>query len=561
MKNWNRILAVLLALAMVFALASCGGTPEEAGEAEAEAAEPLRVEDFASPAEYYHAVEQRYFEGLLAFCAGAQTTAIDGTTEAYTQTNLRLTLDQKALNQDLLDLITQSIGVDMSWLKSLGLKMLLGSDGKLIGGKVTLQLNETDLATADLAMNPEDQMLYVGLPEFSDTYLSLNLEEAMRGSFSSRGMDYDEIMALLSEGTLDAKAMTEILERYLTLAIKDVENVTVESGSLSAGGVTCSCNIADVVVDGETMLKIAGDALEAARSDAQLEKLVYTMYRLSNEYSGTEADFHNDYLSQIEEYQNDIKDATPEDVGVSVNMKVYIDETGKVLGRVIEGLDDQGEVQAKIAALTALDGEKLGVELQICSYNSSKSDDYYYNYETVFTVEGSGKYTASGDLSGSFNITVLNNSDFNGSVDNNSWDVGVLSVNGNVGKDGFLGEIEFTPSTQIVELLIEEELSYAPQPLQNLVRSASLAFVNNSKDGKIDASLSLRVSGKDALILSIQQSETGAFDLRIPGNVVDDSNDFIGTINPSQALSTLMERLQKAGVPAAILSLLSSGLM
>ena len=554
MKNWKRFFCMALALAMILALSACGAA-KSAVPGGAEAAEPISMDAYSDPVEYYQAVELRGAENLLAVFTGAMNNANLGTGEMYRQGDLRLDLDQSALDRDLLDLITQSVGLDLSWVKSLGMKFLVGTDGKLLSEQMTLLFNDTELATADLVMGLEDKMVYAGVPEFSDAYMGFNMEEMMRSSYQMSGLDYDEIMALVKDLNLDANTVRDIFSTYLSLVIKDLNKVTVESGNVSASGVSCACNVATVTIDGETLLKVAQDVLTAARSDTRIEKIAYTALRASGKYSGTEEAFHSDYVSELDSALSDLSNTTPEDINGNAQMLVYIDENGDVLGRDIS-VESDGSPVFRLTALSARDGDNLGVDVTITSLNSYHSTDYYYDYETTFTMAGKGTLNDAGAITGNFQVNVISNSDYNGSVENENWDVGVVSVNGTLGSDGFQGELVLTPSDQILDMILEE-LYDAPQPVIDLIRSLSVAFVNNSKDGTADCALILRTNGKDLLTLSIHAQEASPFAISVPGNVTD-PDTWANGIDSNAVVNLLIERLRTAGVPASVLNLISS---
>ena len=546
MKKMSKLLAVVLALGMLLSLGACGFQTQIPGlELTA-----VRSQDFDSPAEYYHAVELRQAEGLLTLVNLALEAPAAPVSELFGQSELTLTLDQTALKQDLLDLITQAAGMDLSWAKSIGLATVVGLKDQLAQVNYAVRVNGGDVihveAQADLAASD----VYVRVPELSEQAFSLNLNEYFRQTY---GMDLNELLSRLT--ILDPIACKDILVRYFPLVINAIEKVEVTEGSVTAGGVESACNIADVTVDGEAIIAVARAVLTTARDDGTVESLVYNILQQNGSFTGSAEEFHAAYTQRIDEVLKSADEADPEEAPFGLHMTVYIDAEGNILGRTLEVLSED-ELQALISFLTAADGSTTGLEVEIGSYNSNS---YTYNgnttsweYQTVVRLSGSSTVSAlTGGITGEYVMSLYELSDYNGDRDELAMDLFTAKLDGSLGLTGFQGELLLTPSEDLMNKLLDE-LYGAPQPIIDLVQSLTLAFVVGGDEQQADCAAILRSDGADLLTLRITASPAEAFDISLPAQSItpDEWSNSLG----AASLNAVINNLVAAGVPTEFLN-------
>ena len=548
MKKWTRILAIVLALGMLLALSACGEKKADplVRQLVDEDAMAIVRKDFDSDQAYYRAVEQRRADEVLGLALAGRNLDMNVGDPFYLGGKLLLTLDQSALEQELLDLVTESAGVDLSWLKSLGLNVNAGRSGELDQLDLALQLNETDIITAQLVMDRGSMTEYVRVPELNDSAASVSLAEM--------GIPADPAeMGQLVSDYFSNPVDLDTLQRYYAIVMDNMQDVTLSEGSVTAGELTNTCTVANVSVNGENVLSIAKAVLDAAENDEQIRGLVYYAMRLGGEFEGSAEDFGETYQTKINELRQKLEETKPEDVGITLEMTVYIDEKGEILGRHAE-LKQNGETKLLYAPLTARDGDKLGVDLQIGvrdgdSYEWGGQTRSWEDY-TLVSLQGNGSLSAdTGAISGDFLLHMAINSDYNGEKTENEHDIFQVKVNGKLGPGGFLGELELIPTQEILDLACEE-LDGAPESVLRLVRSLSLYASNQGTGSNLDFRYVLRSNGKDLLTMSMTASPVDAFEITVPTDPVDMDTWSSGI--GFGALSNLMNNLRNAGVPSSV---------
>ena len=540
MKRWTRLLAILLMLGMLLSLSACGSKDADklVRELVGDDADAIILKDFDSPLAFYRAVEQRRADELVGLALGNALLQKTGT-DAFLQTDFLTALDQSVLDQDLLDLATEAAGMDLSWIRNLGLSITAGRSGDLMQANAALRLNDTDIIHMDVVMDNASMTEYLAVPEINESYTSVNLLD-MLGSYSS--LSSDEIMDLFSGNADQNTAALELFKRYYKLALDNITKLELSDGTVSAGGLSCSCSIAKVTIEAEDVQRIGNAVLDAAAQDKDVEALFYRSMRMSGDFDGSAEDFHAKYAELIREAKSDLEDV--DDSG-SVLMTVYIDAKGEILGRSIEGISE-GERVLLLSYLTARDGDKIGIEVE---YNLDNKYSSWENH-TVVKASGTGTYSSdSGKLTGSYLVTYYEMEDYQGKQTEKNLELFNVNMDVTLGREGLLGEILMTPCDDLINLALEE-LGDLPEPVTRLIRSLSVAIVNKSSDGKIDAALVLRTDGKDLLTMSLTQAPCEKFDIAIPTDVVD-MNTWSSSIGYS-ALNTIMNNLRSAGVPASL---------
>ena len=530
MKRWTRMLAILLSLMMLLSLTACGEKPADPLVRELLGEETMAIvqKDYPSPLEYYRAVELRRAAELMSIGDLARFTApFEG---GFAQADVLLSLDQSALSQDLRDRVTEQLGFDLSWFKSLGIGFTAGREEKLGQANITLRLNDTDLIDLNGIVDRDAGKLYLSVPLLNADWMGLDLEDlavAGGGALADAG-------ELASAMNFTPEELSDLVTRYHELLLNSVEKVDITEGSVTAGELENKCSIASVKLEGEDLLRVAKVFVDAAAEDPTVEKLVFCYEYSSGAFTDSFAYFHEHYLDLIAQAREKLENTTPADMNnAAVAMDVYIDAKGEILGRRLD-LQEAGESRFLFSYLTARDGDKLGLEAELGSAD-----------EEAVKLSGSGTFTQEGKLNGSFLISA---------ADPDAESAELLpfftaNVDGTLGKDGFLGNAELIPTPEALDKACAA-LEGSPAELLDLVRSLTLFVSNNSAPGKLDLRYILRTEGKDLLTVSATGSAAEPFAITVPEDTVDPST-WAGSLGLG-TIGTILNKLSEAGVPSSI---------
>ncbi len=558
MKRWTRMLAILLSVMMLLSLSACGDKPADpiVRALLGEDTHALVQKDFPSPLEFYRAVEQRRAQELMSIRNLTEYSA--ALQEGFSRTELLLRLDQSALAQDLRDHITENVGMDLSWFKSLGFGYALGMQEDLRQVDMILRLNDTDLLSLTGVVDPATMDVYASVPLLNEDWLKFNFLELAEQIGAPA--DLQEFSAAMS---FSPEELNSLVLRYHELVMNNVENVELRDESITAGGIENACSIASVKLEGEDLLRVAKACVDAAAEDPSAEKLVYYVLTIQGTETGSFADFHEAYPQRIREAREKLDATTPEDMdNVSALMDVYIDPKGEIQGRRLE-LQSHGETQGKdeylFSYLTARDGDKLGLEAAFRSHveravSPSSGDPYTWNIGNDVTISGSGSLTREGKLNGSFLISTHTLNDWGGRQEREELDIPVFTANvdGSFGKEGFLGNVELIPTQELLDKACEDLGEDTPAPVLDLVRSLTLFASNRSTQEKLDLSCVLRSGGKDLLTLTVLGESQEPFAITAPAESVD-LDTWTGSLGFA-TISAILNKLMEAGVPSSLIN-------
>ena len=532
MKRWTRMLAILLSLMMLLSLTACGEKPADPLVRELLGDETMAIvqKDYPSPLEYYRAVEQRRAQELMSIgnLAAFTTPYASG----FAQADMTVRLDQSALSQDLLDRVTEQLGFDLSWFKSLGIGFTAGREENLGQANIVLRLNDTDLIDLTGILDRDTGKLYLSVPLLNAEWMGLDLEELTVAG----GGALADVEELASAMNFTPEELSDLVTRYHELLLNSVEKVDITEGSVTAGGIANKCSIASVKLEGEDLLRVAKIFVDAAAEDPTVEKLVCYFWAVSGDASGSPEELHARFTDLIAQAREKLENTTPADINNSaVAMDVYIDAKGEILGRRMD-LQEEGESRFLFSYLTARDGDNLGLEAEFSSADEESAK-----------ISGSGTFTQEGKLNGSFLISA---------ADPDAESAELLpfftaNVDGTLGKDGFLGNTELIPTKDLLDKACAA-LEGSPAELLDLVRSLTLFVSNNSAPGKLDLRYILRTAGKDLLTVSATGSAAEPFAITVPEDTVDPST-WASSLGYS-AILDIINKLMEAGMPSSILN-------
>lgn len=551
MKKWARFLAAFLSLLMLLSLAACGASAEDVVKnlLGVKNADVIRQKDYKTPEEFYRAVELRRAKEHIGMLTGAANLETISAEKIYLQNDLTVVLNQDALDRDVLNTLTQLAGMDLSWMKSAGVSIAAGRQDNLGVLNAVIRLNDKDIISANAVLDNAASTAYVAVPELSDQYFTIDLSDAANSLLGAH-VDSSSVSGVLSGSWIDPVQVTALIERYYGVALDNITKIQVNAGNVAVGGVSCKCSVAEVTLEGEDFMRIAKACLTEAQNDTQLEEILYNALTMAGSYSGSPLSFHSEYLDTLSKALSSLDKVSFIDIPITARMTVYIDAKGEILGRKVVVQRDSEQIV--FSFLTARDGTKLGVEGELGFYASGSgtvgSNDAY---QSSLFITGSGSYASSGKLQGEFQLRVYRHNAYDDINDDFDMPIGVVSADGTLGRDGFIGELILTPS-EILKNMYINNVYNPPESVQRLINSLSLAIVNKSGGDKTNLTLSLRSDGKDLLSVSFVQAPAKALNFSIPANA-SDFRTWTGSLGFA-SLSALLNNLSAAGVPNSVLN-------
>lgn len=281
-----------------------------------------------------------------------------------------------------------------------------------VQGLVGLGLGGTRIISLDNIINLGDNTIYLGVPELSEKYLGVKLEDVVPDyrdylDNMEEASAYIEMLEAIAAKLPDEKQAKQMMAKYGKLVLECLDDVEKQSGkSLKAGDISQKCTRLDVIIDGKTLAKIAKAVCKDLADDKEFKKIflglaeemleIYEYYDLDDYYYGLVYDAEDLYEAFRSgcEYLSKNADVL-KNSDFKMIMSVYVDGKGKICGREFFLGYDGATQQVMIA--NPQDGNKTGYKVEsIITQNDE---------EVAVTFEGSTK-ESGGKLDGEFVLTV-----------------------------------------------------------------------------------------------------------------------------------------------------------
>ncbi len=515
-------------------------------------AENFFARTFSAPEEYYQRLENSNIQrGLDAVNAGEGVFAAyreASETRAknkpvFAEEKLQFNFDESALSDEILDLIEDEVGMDVSWFHNFGMYLSVGMEDDLIGGSLTAFLNDKDIIDADYTVDIAAGDAYFSVPKLSDQTMKINPQEM--GAYDMPSTSQRAAAQELAETLMDRKLMTTLIDRYSEIVIGDLTKVEKGTQELTAGGLSGRYTALEVKIDGKVMLRIAKDVLKKAQNDAEVETLVRAYLKGMGLDEAAVDQYMDQLLDEMASELAELEETDPKEINQSILMTVYVDGQGRIIGRDIKVREDK-DVITEVSYAVVLKGLNYGVHMEV--YVNRGWDGY--RDDKTLVLDGSGKVSLNKEITGSFD---LHYKTWYGSKDDetkNDMKLLKIDLEAAVTKTGFTYEISATPNKEMLNRLVEK-IGEMPEGVEDLLRSLSGICSGEIKNGSSSETLTLKTGKKELASLSMDIYRVEDFDLRVPADAVDpdtwaDGMDY-------SKLQGILKDLMDAGLPASVL--------
>ncbi|MBE6975781.1 MAG: hypothetical protein E7439_01080 [Ruminococcaceae bacterium] len=542
--NYKKLLRSVLSLVMVLSLlVGCGAMFAGCSEGGSAAGEGDPTEDPGK--QYENLTDVEYFQALEKNSMGGLVDAISTVYGNLLKTDVESTYGAEGsmtvqIGDMILDMLEESYAtstgetMDFSFLSKLSMDVDLKVGNKLQQMDMGIGLNGHRIFTASTFMSLVDYTTYVGFPELSNIYGELNIMEMTGGATASTALmnsSYDLLAALPSE-----EEFSKLLNRYIDVALKNLENVTRETTTLELDGLKQDVNKLTVKIYEKDIYNVAKAVLETAKDDKDLEKAI---------------DKVNTAINKL------MKEAAQEAGGSWNEVDLYDMLHGEILD-LIDSMDipeDELDTENYLQMVTYVDASHNIIGRDLSQAIRQLGDIHYYtvtegkNFAFEAVVEAAGlEITGSGT-----NKSNVIDAEYTLSV--GDADVLVIDVKDwEEGKDSVKGSIKLEPTADLMSMIFGS--------------SSGLPFADVALELKLDcndtkAKVELNLLGNDALIVGIalDSKTTSGGNIQMPSNTIDFTNqNQLQNWVEGMDFDALLDNLRKAGVPNDFIDALESAL-
>ena len=422
--------------------------------------------------------------------------------------------------------------VDISWLADASISGNVSMSDKSMTEFMDVNVNGTKICTIEYYFDTENSEIYMRIPELSDGYIKMNMEQMTQEAVEEADQELDSSFTTsldladsmnsyfsTLENLPEADLLTSILTRYTDIIfdnVADAENPGAQEAV--AGDVSQELSVLEGHVTQAEALPMFQQILDTAKSDEELKGLIETWTEAMNDPDYT----YETFLEAIEDMEKDLDTEADETDESGFILRAWVDSDGEVVGRQFLLNDEQEE--ELFGYLCTADGDKRGFSMQLGS-----GDD-------KVAIEGSGEL--KGDLlSGTYTIS-------SGEAD--AAVIDVTDYDTKAVQDG-IWKGTYTISGAPVE--DEDGNSYDPFGGMQLIFTA-----DGADEDSIDWNLAIAAGGATLGSVSLTGGNGGealaAVDVASLTDVYDFSNDDeIEAYTASMNMDAITENLTSAGMP------------
>lgn len=515
------VLSLLVGCSMMFV--GCSSSNDGGGETQAENPkhDPSQYEGL-NDQEYLQTLGYNYLSDATAALAKAYNAYTGKSTSSGAKVDMTLTL-----GDPVLDMMEDAAGgsMDFGFLSKVNMSMDVGTKDQLTQAKVALGLNDKDIATVTMLMDMANYAVYMGIPELNSTYIKAD----MMSYLASSGADIESMTGAINQlysALPDGETMETILNRYIKIALAELDDVKRTASTLEVNGISQECGKMTVKIHEKDVLDIGEKVITELKKDKDVKKIIEDVVKAAADISGESVDADTIY-SQFQDAMDEALDMIEETKETAddeyIELVVYLDEVHSVIGLSLAENDDEPAVYY----YTATDGEKTAMEMVLDGVYAVDMNGNVKKGEPALEISGTGT-TKNGKSSGTYTVKTSGTE--------------ILTVET---KDmtAESGTITLKPSEEIMNN------SFSQLPFEDIALEIKL-----QKDGiELNA-----MSGSKKLVgISMTVKESSISSVKLPTKYVNatDSSALMDWVSDAK-FDTIISNLKKAGVPSELTDLL-----
>lgn len=260
--------------------------------------------------------------------------------------------------------------MDLSFLKDISVKGNMAMDGNKTQMIYDLGLNSETILTMSMLVNMKDMEIFMGVPSLSEQFIKIDMGELTGNTPGAAvpSVDYEqmtEMIRKMQEMLPDEETFTALVEKYLMLAIEQIEGVDKETETVEVGDVEQKLTVITVKLSEKDVLKIAKAVLKEAKSDSELKSVIKDIGKFGQEQGiiPNGEDLYNQFKEAIdgalEALEQKLEDASTKKELV---IETYVNNKMEIVGRTIKNkaMDD-----FEISYITVWKGKNFAFEAKL----------------------------------------------------------------------------------------------------------------------------------------------------------------------------------------------------
>ena len=464
------------------------------------------IKTFGSPGDYMRFVEAKEITNLASSVSEAYDENFLQVLDSDKSQTGKLSVKLSDSGKELISaLMGSSDEVPLDWLSEVNISAFSNRDGNTQQMKLGIGLGEANIISADCIMDIKNKVMYIAIPELSETYLKVDIEDMGDFSFD----DIDKTVKALP----DKSELYDFIEKYGEIVIDNLDDVDLDDATLEIGDTEQDCTKLTLTVTQRQVLEICREILKEAKEDEEITKVIENLASSMN--VSVDANEKIDDLIDMVEEEIDNLDGDGEELFTLVD---YVNGSHEIIGRSIEFNDEEALSYGKVE-----DGDNVYYQLKV-------GDEFLVTGEAEESGDAiNGEFVAEAEGK---ELIVVEAKDFN--------------------TDEFTGTLSIKPG---------ESFSEATNSAIPVAISDAAIELNLLEDG-ID--IKLLVQGEELVSIgsSAKTEDSKSIDIPDESDVCDvtdesDLQEYLMSID----VYSIIDNLEKAGLPEELIEELQNTLL
>ncbi|MFA5658507.1 MAG: hypothetical protein WC900_04420 [Oscillospiraceae bacterium] len=449
------------------------------------------------PESYYDKVETKSIKsGAKSFSElySKVSNAVEGETEIGQNASIKAIFGDEIISM-----------MGIPGIESVALNTNFSAKGELTAQNFSIDYNETTALTVNTTTDAEEGIAYVQVPEFSDAFISMNLDDLKTfleenglylddylGGMSLPSSDSDELIKGFS---LTAEELEDMINKYSNIVMEAMTEIEREKNVIGdVAGVDYKYTVLTAEVTYDQYYDMIHSFLKEMQDDEVLERL-YDELMLEDAMGISYEDMLDETISSIKEQKDDPDfykfNGDEDDFDLDdefFTLTTYVNDDMEIVGRIFELSKDIND--AEIGYITAVDGSESGTEIWLKD-----------GKEMLFKLSGSEK-EKDGAITGSYKIETIDDYGDPLEIDISIDNYKVIDEEANLAEGSFKVSTEYDGDS--IELLMNLSVENQKQIIETI----------------------FNLDGEMYLTLELSFEETTVSDIKVPdGENIYDAMD------------------------------------
>ena len=238
------------------------------------------IKTFGSDEDYFQFVEKTAISKSLGALTSYYGAGYDLLSDSNIGANSKISLVMSDEAKSMLEsFIPAGADMDMDFLSNVACNVDFKTEGNNMGYTMGLSLNDTELLTLEIMMNVIEGEAYMGIPNLSDEYISIPMENTGLNVLPDNiSEDMFGVIRTVMEALPDGGEVEDLLEKYIGIALESLGEVELSEEEVEIGDYSETLTVIEYTVTYEDLQNIAVNVLTELEQDSDIEGYIIDAY-------------------------------------------------------------------------------------------------------------------------------------------------------------------------------------------------------------------------------------------------------------------------------------------